>query len=378
MKKHRRAPFRRTDISGRDYIVFGTRVYLALTLLCAVSAALFLHFAVKSALNSLNEALCVRGMYRTPALVSSLALTSPDIACDGCEESADGTSLELLPIARLDMSRIKTPGELLLSNETPYEPDLYALADSYTQLAARSYPTLAVASATAAKKSESESGGDIAPLVLIIHTHGTEAFTDEGVEGFPANYSPPRSQDITKNVVAAGAVISDMLNLSGIPTLHCEIMHDAESYLHSYERSLETVEEYLTRYPSIRYVLDVHRDAIETSSGALIDPTTEVNGERTAQIMFVVGTDYKGAEHTRWRENLALACTLQRALNGSYSNIARPINLRGASFNQQYSAGALLVEIGSAASTLTEVKRAALIFAQTFAVEAGGTRYTAS
>lgn len=360
LKLHYKRPFCRTKISSRDYIVFSTRIYLALTLFCAVFTALFLHFAVKSALDSLNETLCNMGMYRTPTLVSSLALTSPDIACDGCDESSAYDADEIIPIARLDMSRLQSADELLLSNETGYKPDLDALCDGYTQLCARD-------GETAVQTLAADDTGGAGPLVLIIHTHGTEAFTKEGIEGFPADYTPPRSQDITQNIVSVGAVISDMLNLSGIPTLHCEIMHDAQSYLHSYERSLETVSAYLERYPSIRYVLDVHRDAIVTGDGALVDPSIELNGERTAQIMFVVGTDYKGSSHKAWQENLALACTLQRSLNASCESIARPINLRGASFNQQYSEGALLVEIGSAASTLAEAKRAALIFAKSFA-----------
>ena len=74
-------------------------------------------------------------------------------------------------------------------------------------------------------------------------------------------------------------------------------------------------------------------------------------------------TDHGGSGHTGWQDNLALAARLQKDLNGQYPSLMRDINLRSASFNEQYTSGSLLVEIGSCASAIDEVKRAAEHFA---------------
>ena len=161
--------------------------------------------------------------------------------------------------------------------------------------------------------------------------------------------------------------MADILNNRGVAALHCDIMHDAESYLNSYNRSKETILKYLAEYPSILYVFDVHRDAVIGADGETIKAVTTVDGKQTAQVMSVVGSDYKGGNHPNWQNNLAVAVKLQSLLNDEYPNIARPINIRSATFNAQYAPGSLLLEIGSSGNTLPEAKRAAIITANKLA-----------
>ncbi len=196
------------------------------------------------------------------------------------------------------------------------------------------------------------------PLVLILHTHGTEAFAPENAVSVPKT-AVMRSSDPNENIVAVGKLMADILNEAGIPTLHCEIMHDLESYRRSYDLAADTIQKYLTEYPSIRYVFDVHRDAILLANGDYVRPLTLVDGERSAQIMLLVGTDEKGADHPRWQDNFTVAAKLQKKLTEQYDRFARPINIRGASFNEQFTKGSLLIEIGSAGNTLSEAKAAA-------------------
>ena len=75
--------------------------------------------------------------------------------------------------------------------------------------------------------------------------------------------------------------------------------------------------------------------------------------------MLVVGTNEKGADHPDWETNFTVATHLQSKLTATYDNFARPINIRGASFNEQFTGGSLLIEIGSAANSLSEAKAAA-------------------
>lgn len=204
------------------------------------------------------------------------------------------------------------------------------------------------------------------PLVLIIHTHATECYTDEGMASYSEN-TAFRSSDKSKNMVAVGKVLCDTLNSYKIPTIHCETLHDEADYNSSYSNSLESVKYYLAKYPSIKYVFDVHRDAIIRENGDLVKTLYTQNGENTAQVMTLVGTNSAGADHPLWRDNLNLALKLQQALSSNYDGFARPVNLRAASFNQQYAPGSLLFEIGSCGNTLAEAKKAAVNLGESLA-----------
>ncbi len=263
--------------------------------------------------------------------------------------------LALLPY---DLSRGAAGGEILFSNTTSLVCDAdRALAAAYPITSP--YPALRTGTAGL-------SDAQTEPLVLILHTHGTEAFAPEGAVGIPSD-STMRSSDPAENMVAVGSVMADRLNAAGVPTLHCETMHDLESYANSYIYSAETVRRYLKEYPSIQYIFDVHRDAIAGSSGDLVKPVCLVNGKPSAQVMLLVGTNEKGADHPDWEQNLSVAVRLQQKLTTKYDRFARPINIRGASFNEQYRPGFLLIEIGSAANSLSEAKNAASALADTIA-----------
>ena len=247
------------------------------------------------------------------------------------------------PITAADLSN---PNLFTFSNETAYEPDGAALLAAplpFEDFAAwqRIY------------------GGTEEPYILILHTHGTEAYAAEGQTSYTEGDSF-RNTDIGGNVVAVGAVMADTFAAAGIPTLHCLEMFDRESYSDAYVRSAAAVREYLAEHPSIRIVLDVHRDSIIRTDKTKIRPITKVNGADTAQFMIVAGTDFKGANHPDWQDNLNFALKIQRELTEVSDSLCRAVNLRGAGFNQQHTSGSLLLEIGSCGNTLTEAKRTAV------------------
>ena len=120
-----------------------------------------------------------------------------------------------------------------------------------------------------------------------MHTNATETYQlwDDLVfdPGFAA-----RTQDKTANMCGVGARMAEVLNAAGINTLHDETLHDSPSYTESYGRSAQTARAYLEQYPSIKVILDVHRDAIE-ADGMRIKPVADINGEPTAQVMLIAG-----------------------------------------------------------------------------------------
>ena len=115
---------------------------------------------------------------------------------------------------------------------------------------------------------------------------------------------------------------------------------------------------YLEAYPSIRLVLDLHRDAAETSFGQLVTQCA-IGSETAAQLMMVVGTDASGLEHPAWQENLSLALKLQALLERQNPGICRTLNLNRNRYNQHLGHRALLIEIGAAGNTLPEAALAA-------------------
>ena len=275
-------------------------------------------------------------------------------------ESANGESAEDAQTVRYPIQAADIGGKDLhaLLNETTYEPDTEALLSS-----ALPFPDLS---------EHMEKYGPDAPYILILHTHGTESFSPEGADTYTTSDSF-RSNDVSKNIVAVGAVMAETFERAGIPTLHVTEMFDEQSYQDSYSRAAAAIREYIKEYPSIQIVLDVHRDSIIRADMTKIRPVTTVDGKDTAQFMTVVGTDFKGANHPDWTKNLSFALKIQENLMERADRFARTVNLRGAGFNQQYTNGSLLLEVGSCGNTLTEAKRAGALAAIAIAdVVSGG------
>ena len=203
--------------------------------------------------------------------------------------------------------------------------------------------------------------------VLILHTHATEGYSAEGALYYDPATVLARAEGSADGVIAVGQVIADILNERGIVTIHSTVLHDEESYKDSYSRSAQTIQRYLAQYPSIRLVIDVHRDSVMTSSDQLARPVTVVDGEAVAQVMCVVGSDASGASHSGWRSNLSLAARLRNSLNAEYGNLCRPVYVKKSAYNQQYAPASLLLEIGASGNSQAEAERAAALVAEQIA-----------
>ena len=237
-------------------------------------------------------------------------------------------------------------GAAYIHNETPYAPNVNALLE----------------------QGVSTNQTENVPVVLILHTHTSEAYLPEGTRYVEGNLGDVTySRDETQNVLAVGEVLCNTLQQKGITAIHCTVMHDDPTLSGSYLRAAETVNAYLQAYPTIEYVIDLHRDAVTTSDGAFVRAVTEYDGEPVAQVMAVVGSDCNGTRHERWRENLALALQLRAALQQKGEGLCRPVSLRNSSYNQELAEYALILEIGTAANTVEEAKRAAALVGEALA-----------
>lgn len=204
------------------------------------------------------------------------------------------------------------------------------------------------------------------PQVLIMHTHTTESYqSTEELWYDPAEGS--RTTDLSRNMAKVGDVLTETLNATGIVTLHDTTLHDYPSYNGSYDRSKATVESYLAQYPSIKVVLDIHRDAIEKEDGTRVRPVATVNGEETAQVMIICGADNGSMGMPNYKQNLRFAGELENAMASRWPELARPVLFDYRNYNQQLTTGSLLIEVGGHANTLEEACRAAKLVGEALA-----------
>lgn len=187
------------------------------------------------------------------------------------------------------------------------------------------------------------------PQVLIMHTHTTESY-----EPVPdGKYDPAfdgRSLCPSDSVVGIGAVIAQKLAENGICTIHDGTVFDDPVYSNSYSRSYERVKEILKEYPSIKVVLDIHRDGIQDGD-VRIAPVTEINGREAAQFMIICGADDGTGILPNYKENLKFAAYLQNSVSKDYPSLARPMLFDYRYYNQDLTAGSLLIEVGALANT---------------------------
>lgn len=195
------------------------------------------------------------------------------------------------------------------------------------------------------------------PQVLIMHTHATETYELAEKNWCDPSFSA-RSTDNSRNMIAVGAEMARVLNEAGINTIQDTTLHDYPSYNGSYEKSNATVRSYLEQHPSIKVVLDVHRDAIQTQDGTRYAPAANINGMRAAQVMIICGADVDG-NLPNFKQNLRFAARWQAEMAQLYPGLARPVLFDYRYYNQDLTTGSLLIEMGGHANTLEEAKYSA-------------------
>ncbi len=187
------------------------------------------------------------------------------------------------------------------------------------------------------------------PVVLILHTH-----TSEGYYGMDKS-NPIHT--LTKSVVAVGEKIVYELNSRGISSVHCSVIHDSDGY--PYTNARETIETMLRIYPTIEYVIDLHRLDLTDEKNT---PISAISPTGIAQMRLTVSSDGK-----KPRDNLALALALRQKLNSNNQRLCMPIVYTNSSYNAPLSQYYLKIDVGSLGNDAAEALAAAEIFAETFA-----------
>ncbi len=200
------------------------------------------------------------------------------------------------------------------------------------------------------------------PNILIYHTHGTESYkpVDEG------NYHSLKKE---YTVIGVADVITEELEKKGYNVIHDATYHDYPSYSGSYSRSASTVKSILERNPSIKVVLDIHRDGydkIDTRadrSKLIKNSKIKINGEQVARFQFVIGATSKNRKQVE-----CFACFVKAVSDNKYPGFSKGILVKQyGSYNQYLSDYAALIELGTNANTIEEAKRAGYYLADVIA-----------
>jgi stage II sporulation protein P len=201
------------------------------------------------------------------------------------------------------------------------------------------------------------------PQVLIVHTHTTEGYINS-LSDLNNKNAVTSSRDPRYSVVRVGDEIAEILRKKyGIEVVHNGTVHDYPDYNKSYTNCLSTVTKILKSYPSIKVVLDIHRDGLG-GNGQKLRAVKNINGKNAAQVMFVVGSNATGLNHPNWKENLAFAVKLEDRLNSICPGLAKPIFISRYRYNQHVTNGAIIIEVGGDGNLLSECIESAKYIAQ--------------
>ncbi len=185
-------------------------------------------------------------------------------------------------------------------------------------------------------------GGDIKArgvLVGIYHTHNGESYTGDG---------GPERKGGNGDVVLVGTALKSALAKNGVQAVQSTTVHDAVDFMKSYTHSAETVVKMLKDYPSIKLLIDIHRDGLPPGVNK---STVNINGKEGTKVLIVIGK-----RNPHWQKNAELAKEIINLGNKKVPGLflSEITYADDARYNQHLSNGGLLLEFGSQLNTLGE------------------------
>lgn len=194
--------------------------------------------------------------------------------------------------------------------------------------------------------------GVLPPAVGIYHTHSMESYLPEIKRrtGKPnLTFDDAHTSDLDITVVKLGQMLAETLaGKYGVAAVHSSAVHDRDGKQGAYTLSLATAKSILEKYPGVRVLLDIHRDAQPRDL-----TTAEIGGKEVARIMVVLGTS-QNLPHPGWRKNYEFAMALARGMERKYAGLSLGVFASPNRYNQHLSPGALLLEVGGVENTLQE------------------------
>ncbi len=192
------------------------------------------------------------------------------------------------------------------------------------------------------------------PQILIFHTHGgSESFIDS------------RRGKKADTIVGVGGRLAYILRKK----YGYNVIHDTTQYdkiggkidrNKAYNNAIKGISETLEKYPSIQVVIDLHRDGV----GNNVHRLTEIDGKKTAQVMFFNGLSRNSSGNIDYlynpnlQANLAFSLQMKLKCMENYPDFAKPIYLKNYRYNMHLRERFLLIELGNENNTVEEAKNA--------------------
>lgn len=246
---------------------------------------------------------------------------------------------------RNNMQKIQN---LKKSQDRSYLLKNFYIVDSSTSIDKKIFQTKKLLSYDVTMKQNKE------PQILIYHTHGaSEAFIDS------------KAGAKNESIIGVGEELANILTKQyGYHVIHDETEYDKVNGSidrnKAYNQSYDGVSKTLQKYPGIQVTIDLHRDGV----GNKVHRLTNINGKKTAQVMFFNGLsrnskgDIAYLHNNNLQANLAFSLQMKLTCMENYSDFAKPIYLKSYRYNLHLRERALLIELGNENNTLQEAKNA--------------------
>lgn len=191
------------------------------------------------------------------------------------------------------------------------------------------------------------------PLVIIYHTHGSESYQPYSESNFHRVKETGTVRDV-------GNEMTDELNSLGIGVVHDKTIHDRSSFNQSYDRSLVTITALMKKYPTAKYIIDLHRDAAAYSGN--VGKTVKINGETAAKFSLVVGQN-----NANFSKLMTYAKKINKKAESMYSGFGGRVIEKTYRYNEYIANKYLLLEIGNNQNDIKEVRATGRYFAHVLA-----------
>lgn len=194
-------------------------------------------------------------------------------------------------------------------------------------------------------------------LIYIYNTHQEEKYAS----------STFVESEVSPSVMMSSYILQDVFNKNSFNTLVEErsikeiLNNNNWRYYKSYDASRIYLDDSKSKYPSIKYFIDVHRDSLKGDK-----TTVEIGNKKYAKIVFLIGLENKN-----YKENLEFTTKINDKINEKYPNLSKGIYEKGGDgvngvYNQDNSKYTILVEIGGVDNTTNEVLNTTLAFSECF------------
>ena len=190
--------------------------------------------------------------------------------------------------------------------------------------------------------------------ILIYNTHSMEDFSNT-------------TKDEDTTIIGVGNRLAQILREQfGYNVIHDKTKYDIVNGKldrhEAYTQSKAGVKKQLKKYPSISLILDIHRDGVNDGTRFV----TEINGKKTAQIMFFNGMsrfklsgDIDYLKNPYRFENLALGLQMKVNAECYYPGFTRRNYVNAYEYNLSLGKQCMLIEVGAQTNTYQEAKNAA-------------------